>query len=441
MTVVAMFGDTEFMVARVTDVGAAWLLTYLVHSTLILVGTWLVTQRRRMSDATRDILWKTALVGGVVTASIQTAVAREPLGGQLRLAPRTAAPPTPTMRVAVRPDGPGVGPRFFVMRPKGTNWTSALAVLWLTTAGAGLLWLTVGHARTLRVLDGRTSLDDSPIGQRARALLGRADVRRRVHLTCSARIASPVALAGDEVCVPRRALMELEPIEQDSMLAHEIAHLVRRDPQWLIVARVVEAVLFVQPLNRLARLRMQESAEYLCDDWAIARTSHPVTLAKCLAAVAEWVGRAPRMDAPRLQAMSAMVESGGSPLVRRVGRILGDRAAPRARAGHKSFAVSACALLALAAVAPRISVANPALSERISFVRAVVGGNGARARVSDADVLYRRLSVERTAVDSLASGVIWTRPLPAGVAAGGRVIPVTAVEREQLIVMERRRDP
>jgi beta-lactamase regulating signal transducer with metallopeptidase domain len=440
MTVVAMLADTEFIIARFTDIGAAWLLTYLVHSTLILLATLLVTQRRRMPDATRDILWKAALVGGVVTASIQTAVAREPLGGQLRLAPRTAAQPTPAMRVAVRQDGSGVAPHVLVMRGRGTRWTSALAILWLTTAGVGLLWLTVGHARTLRVLDDRTPLDDSPIGQRMHALLGRTGVRQRVHLTCSAKIASPVALSGDEVCVPRRALTELEPIEQDSMLAHEIAHLVRRDPQWLVVARVVEAVLFVQPLNRLARLRMQEAAEYLCDDWAIARTSHPVTLAKCLAAVAEWVGRAPRMDAPRLQAMSAMVESGGSPLVRRVGRILGERAAPRARAGRNAFAVSACALLALAGVAPRIAVANAALSERITFVRSVVGENGARARVSDADVFYRRISIERAAVDSLSSGRIWTRPLP-GAASGGFVIPRTAVEREDVIVMERRRGP
>ena len=57
------------------------------------------------------------------------------------------------------------------------------------------------------------------------------------------------------------------------MLAHEVAHLVRRDPHWLVAARVIETVLFVQPLNRLARLRLQEVAEYLSDDWAMARTS------------------------------------------------------------------------------------------------------------------------------------------------------------------------
>jgi hypothetical protein len=245
------------------------------------------------------------------------------------------------------------------------------------------------------------------------------------------------------VCLPRRALMELDPAEQDSMLAHEIAHLVRRDPQWLIAARVIETVLFMQPLNRLARHRLQEAAEYLCDDWAVARTNHPVTLAKCLAAVAEWVDRAPRMDAARLQPMSAMVESRGSPLVRRVGRILGERSAPRAGRARGAFGVSACALIAMAGVAPRISVAGGALSNRVTFLRETAEAHGmmsigdsafvfrrgvlrvttdsllrqplgdARRVIGRANVVYERIAVERSQVDSVGSVSVWTRPVSA----------------------------
>ena len=122
---------------------------------------------------------------------------------------------------------------------------------------------------------------------------------------------------------------------------------------------------------------MQEVAEYLCDDWAVARTRRPVVLAKCLAAVAEWVGRAPAVTTPRLHPMSAMVESGGSPLVRRVGRILGVRRAPRARTPRAAVAASVCTLALLAGVAPRVSVAHPAVSlNRFTFVRAVVRETG-----------------------------------------------------------------
>src|SRR5215831_13823715 len=91
-------------IVRLTDSAAGWLLTYLVHSTVILGAVWLIASRRRVSDAVRDILWKFALVGGIVTATVQTAVAREPLAGQLRLAPRTSGSAGMGMRIAVRGD-------------------------------------------------------------------------------------------------------------------------------------------------------------------------------------------------------------------------------------------------------------------------------------------------------------------------------------------------
>ena len=383
-------------IARLTDVAAGWLLTYLVHSTVILVAVWAIASRRRVSDTVREVLWKSALVGGIVTASVQTAVAREPLGGQLRLAPRTASPLAATDRIAAVP---GASTRFFFFQPRGPRWTAGLLVFWLTGAGAALLWLTFGHARTLRALGDRLPLDESVIGQRLRELLATADIDRRVALTCSATIASPVALPGDEICLPRRALVELESGEQESMLAHEVAHLVRRDPQWLVAARAIEAVLFFQPLNRLARRRMQEVAEYLCDDWAVARTSRPVTLAKCLAAVAEWVGRAPRMQTPRLRAVSAMVETGGSPLVRRVGRILSRRRAPHRRTSRIAAATAAFALAAVAAAMPRVSIAHPSPGALAVFrargeLRSMVVGSVGRSR----DVIVQRIVIDTTRV-------------------------------------------
>jgi hypothetical protein len=77
-------------------------------------------------------------------------------------------------------------------------------------------------------------------------------------------------------------------------VAHELAHLARRDPHWLALGCLVERIFFFQPLNRIARQRLQEAAEYLCDDWAVRRTGSGDSLAACLVKVAEWVGTAPR---------------------------------------------------------------------------------------------------------------------------------------------------
>src|SRR2546422_9557256 len=50
----------------------AWLLTYLIHSTVLLGVAWLVTRRRRLEPAASDLLWKVALLAGLLTGTIQS---------------------------------------------------------------------------------------------------------------------------------------------------------------------------------------------------------------------------------------------------------------------------------------------------------------------------------------------------------------------------------
>src|SRR5438045_6555480 len=50
----------------------AWLLTYVIHSTVLLGIAWLVTRRRRLEPAASDLVWKVALLAGLVTGTIQS---------------------------------------------------------------------------------------------------------------------------------------------------------------------------------------------------------------------------------------------------------------------------------------------------------------------------------------------------------------------------------
>ncbi len=59
----------------------AWLLTYVVHATLLFTAVALLARWRRVrSDALRETLWKFALLGGVVTATVQLAGAGRLVG-------------------------------------------------------------------------------------------------------------------------------------------------------------------------------------------------------------------------------------------------------------------------------------------------------------------------------------------------------------------------
>src|SRR5690348_16041147 len=53
----------------------SWAATYLIHSTTLVASVWLFLKLRRSTGhALREILWKTALVGGVLIATAQMLV-------------------------------------------------------------------------------------------------------------------------------------------------------------------------------------------------------------------------------------------------------------------------------------------------------------------------------------------------------------------------------
>ena len=62
----------------------AWLLTYAVHGSLLLSLAWLCTRYVRPYRL-KEILWKTALVGGILTATLQVALGISPLTGRFDL--------------------------------------------------------------------------------------------------------------------------------------------------------------------------------------------------------------------------------------------------------------------------------------------------------------------------------------------------------------------
>ena len=90
------------------------------------------------------------------------------------------------------------------------------------------------------------------------------------------------------IVLPAGIEQELTPAELKALLAHEVAHLVRRDPWWLLLFEFLCTCCAFQPLNFLARRRWQQAAELMCDDWAVERHVSVTSLATCLTRIAEW---------------------------------------------------------------------------------------------------------------------------------------------------------
>ena len=70
-----------------TATTTTWLLTYLAHSTILLGVAWLIARflgDRRL--ALQEILLRIALVGGLLTSTLQVGLGVEPVGGSLAIA-------------------------------------------------------------------------------------------------------------------------------------------------------------------------------------------------------------------------------------------------------------------------------------------------------------------------------------------------------------------
>lgn len=338
----------------------SWLLTYLIHSSLLLTLAWLATSRLRggaRPPALREMIWKVALVGGLATATLQTGLEVQPLGGAISLtqptsrgldqpaALRSAELPArrsptsggidvsglmlagPTARpapVALTPAAPLAAAPVTAPNRASLDPLIVLLSVWAIVAGMLCLLYLAQRARAFRRIGPRVAVNHPGLLQMLDSLRAVAAVDRLIRLTTARGLTSPVALGADEIVLPEAALTDLEPEQQRSMLAHELAHLVRRDPAWLALACLIERALFLQPLNRLARTRLQDAAEFLCDDWAVRRTGSGVPLATCLVRVAEWV-----QGTPHPVPLAGMAER-RSQLVSRIHRLIEGRPMPHA---------------------------------------------------------------------------------------------------------------
>lgn len=336
---------------------AGWLLTYALHSTVLLIATW-AGNRRMRSHRVRETLWKTAIFGGFVTATAQSIIPRAPLAGRMVVSAPAAPAASPGLGPASTPAAtgnpvgsavPAAAPSTGITLPAGET---LLAGAWVLGAGLLLALYLTRLRRFGRRIAGRTPLLAGPAFDLLEGLRVEAGITRTIRLTASAELPSPVALGTGEIVVPQATLLDLDPGQQRSMLAHELAHLERHDPAWLTAACLVECVGFFQPLNRLARRRIQENAEYLCDEWAVRRTGSGVLLAKCLAKVAEWLDAAPR-SVP----LAGMAED-RSHLVDRVKRLLDGTPFPTAP-GRRTLMIASVTALAIAILAfPGVSLAG-----------------------------------------------------------------------------------
>lgn len=357
----------------------SWLLAFAIHSTLWLGLAWVIVRcRPTMHARLRETLWHTAIAASLIAPTAQTLAPEGaasfwavPLPQVLQFSESAVeSQPAPVRAV------PAISPEVLAALKSGAltfepaieapaesvPWTredTVRAGLAVWTGMAVLLFLSyLGRLGAMRRrLNPRDLVESAPERFALSQLTRRAGLRRMPRLTESENIGSPVAFgmgSKSEICLPTRALHELDHDQFCAMLGHEVAHHMRRDPLRLFFSHLLQAVFFFQPLLRVAHRQLHIAAEEQCDAWGASHLEDRLAMARCLTEVASWV--LPQDQRLLVAGMARRRSQLGS----RVDRIMDERCGFHARGGSVR-ALGSALLLALAPwLAPTVAPAHPA---------------------------------------------------------------------------------
>lgn len=145
---------------------------------------------------------------------------------------------------------------------------------------------------------------------------------------------------------------QLDWRELESVLAHELAHIARRDYLVVWLAMILRDAFFYLPTSRIAFRRLQGEKELACDDLAVCTTGRPLALASALGKV--WL-RGPEM---RVAALAQLLSGTGTSMETRIERLLNADPERGYNAGSRVLALGAgTAILVGLLVAQAMNVA------------------------------------------------------------------------------------
>jgi len=186
-------------------------------------------------------------------------------------------------------------------------------------------------------------------------LIRRMSVSAPARLLISSRVAVPVVVGWLRplILMPVAALTGL-PLEQvRALLAHELAHVLRRDYLVNILQSIAEALLFYHPAVWWVSGQIRAERELCCDDLAVAASGDALTYAYALA----------DLDSARRARLKTALAADGGSLLQRIRRLAGE-SQPRSHnlpGPGTAWAVGLLWLAAVGAAAMHGAVNPPAL--------------------------------------------------------------------------------
>ena len=370
---------------------AEWILTYFLHSTVLFLAVlFLVKSNLVKGLSLQNALWKVALVGGILTASLQVTYSWKsvnisdytPITWDIEAVEETPvlafdAAPEPedilasdvieetallehlyTIDESYEPIAASTPPFYATY-----TWKEWLAYGWLLAICILLLRQVVVHIYFFKKIGTREQITNADVLGIVKKLVGNTNLGKIPYITFSQHLSTPIVIKNKEICLPSRALSQLSAEQQQNLLAHEIAHIVRKDYYWLVIGKTIETLFFFQPFNKIINKNLQATTEQLCDQWAAKMTGNHIALAQCLVEVATWVSN--KSPYPLVAGMALKK----SELSNRIHQLLNQEKMINNK-WKLVEVISASTLLILVAIfaMPRVSIAMHSLTELTAFM-------------------------------------------------------------------------
>jgi bla regulator protein BlaR1 len=149
------------------------------------------------------------------------------------------------------------------------QWQAALS-LWITGAAAWFLWTAWQHVQFVRLLR-HARPAPAALQEQARQLALRLGLKRVPSLCVVPAAVSPMVwgILRPRLLFPAKLLDRLDRAGRGSLLAHELAHVRRRDHWVRLVEWLVTGLFWWHPVLWWARHELHEAEEQCCDAWAV----------------------------------------------------------------------------------------------------------------------------------------------------------------------------
>jgi len=213
-------------------------------------------------------------------------------------------------------------------RPSISFSPLALTVI-IVSAIVFAAWRLVGLIRFNRLLSGALQLereDYEDIFSILDRLVKKTDIPYPVVVGIEAKDTPfTVGIKRPVIAIAPSVFSRLDDAEIEAVLAHEIAHISRKDYlfHWPIV--IVRDVLFFNPITNFVYQRISFERERACDDFS-SRLSQPLTLAKSLIKIAEMRQEQQELPLVRAFAPQSFISKRDSYFSRRVSELVDPKA-------------------------------------------------------------------------------------------------------------------